>query len=372
MFAQVSFNAVSRSKYIVNEVTEEQKRCHNMEPLSEETNHGDIDWRPWKYKVTGTIPSKLLHGPASLKKDKSIMYPCQYWNCHIPCPCPICKDKHSDISFQDHWVYHQAIHLKCKFCLELIQHIPAISYIRRIEESPSSRYSHTKEMVSTSRIVYSWLFYHDVKFRTYKINKVSKGKECNKIFLSASHRKRHFMAVHYKSKFECSDCKKVFSRLDKLKRHQRRTCKYILAGEISDKEQMVEEEISENSYSNDSVSDEGIQDNDNKMDNDDEQDEASEDMDGNANLSDNDSESSLSDDTFNCNLCRKPFTSKFNFNVHTKKRKHDCQFCSITFCSKMAMKIHLYNGSWEENFPLSHLSIRIHRELQFEETSTQV
>ena len=58
MFAQVSFNAVSRSKYIVNEVTEEQNLCHNMEPLSEENNHGDIDWKPWKYKVTGTIPSK--------------------------------------------------------------------------------------------------------------------------------------------------------------------------------------------------------------------------------------------------------------------------------------------------------------------------
>ena len=84
-------------------------------------------------------------------------------------------------------------------------------------------------------------------------------------------------------------------------------------------------------------------DNDNKTDNDDEQDEASEDMDGNANLSDNDSESSLSDDTLKCNLCRKTFPSKFNFNVHTKKRKHDCQFCSIPFCSKMALKIHLYN-----------------------------
>ena len=104
--------------------------------------------------------------------------------------------------------------MKCKFCLELIQHILAISYIRRIEESPSSRYSHTKDMLSTSRNVYSWLFYHNVKFKTYKINRVSKGKECkvcNKTFLSASHRKRHFMAVHYKSKFECSECKKVFS-----------------------------------------------------------------------------------------------------------------------------------------------------------------
>ena len=168
-----------------------------MEPLCEEINHGDVDWRPRRYKVTGIIPSKLLEGPASLRKDQSIIYPCNHWKCNIPCPCPICKDRHSKVSFQDHWVYHQAIHMKCMFCLELIQHIPAISYIRRIEESPSSRYSHTKEMVSTSRIVYSWLFYHNVKFKTYKINKVSKGKECNKIFLSASHRKRHFMAVHY-------------------------------------------------------------------------------------------------------------------------------------------------------------------------------
>jgi hypothetical protein len=67
---------LAKPNNIVNEVTEEQNQCHNMEPLSEENNHGDIDWKPWKYKVTGTTPSKLLHGPASLKKDKSIMYPC--------------------------------------------------------------------------------------------------------------------------------------------------------------------------------------------------------------------------------------------------------------------------------------------------------
>ena len=86
MFAQVSFNAVSRSKFVINEVTEEQNRCHNMEPLCEEINHGDVDWRPWRYKVTGIIPSKLLEGPASLRKDQSIIYPCNHWKCHIPCP----------------------------------------------------------------------------------------------------------------------------------------------------------------------------------------------------------------------------------------------------------------------------------------------
>ena len=133
MLAHVSFSSVSRSKYVVNEVTEEQKKCHNMEPLSERTNHGDIDWRPWKYRVTGPIPSKLLHGPASLKIDKSIIYPCEYWRCHIPCPCSICKDNHKSISFQDHWVYHQAIHLKCKFCLELIQHCIVLYF--RIESN---------------------------------------------------------------------------------------------------------------------------------------------------------------------------------------------------------------------------------------------
>ena len=355
MLAHVSFSAVSRSRFVVNEVTEELNKCHNMEPLDERNNHGDIDWRPWEYKVTGIIPSKLLKGPASLRKDQSIIYPCERGKCHIPCPCPICRDQQSGVSFQDHWVYHQAIHLKCEFCVELIRHIPAISFIRRLEISTSSRYSDTKDIVPITKTVYSWLFSHNTRFKTYKINPVYKGnecKECKKTFISASHRKRHFMAVHYKSKFECSNCKKLFSRVDELERHKRRKCNKLDVGKYAEDNSGIEEEASENSDSNYSNSDEGNKDGDKNVDNDDEQEEASETSDGDVNLSDNESASNLSDNdsksklpdkTFKCNLCRKTFTTKFNLIVHTRKRKHDCQLCNNTLCSKMALKIHVYN-----------------------------
>ena len=52
-----------------------------------------------------------------------------------------------------------------------------------------------------------------------------------------SAKKKHFLVT-------------VIERIDKLKRHQRRTCKNKFDEEISDKEQSVEEEVSENGESN--------------------------------------------------------------------------------------------------------------------------
>ena len=39
-------------------------------------------------------------------------------------------------------------------------------------------------------------------------------------FKKVSHRKRHFLQVHYEAKFSCQDCGKKFTRYDTLLNHK--------------------------------------------------------------------------------------------------------------------------------------------------------
>jgi hypothetical protein len=91
MWTQVSFSAVLRSKNIVNEVTEEQNQCHRRKIILVILigNFGFIR------SLELSLQSFYKVMPASKRIN---LLSIEYWNCHIPCPCPICKDNQSSIS----------------------------------------------------------------------------------------------------------------------------------------------------------------------------------------------------------------------------------------------------------------------------------
>ena len=85
--------------------------------------------------IAGKYPEGSLHGPASSRVSKSIIYPCGEFRCRLDCPCHLCRKKApnclkaasnsslacgdcSDCSrdYIDHLLHHRARHLLCKYC----------------------------------------------------------------------------------------------------------------------------------------------------------------------------------------------------------------------------------------------------------------
>ena len=94
----------------------------------------------WEYA------SNSLHGPASSKLERTIIYPCDRYRCRVGCPCIICfkkgphckkagdKETCGDCvdcreDYQDHLIFHRALHLTCKFCSNLLEAIPNASLV---------------------------------------------------------------------------------------------------------------------------------------------------------------------------------------------------------------------------------------------------
>ena len=169
----------------------EDGRCHELTPLEVYKDGGYPDYVTWQYRTQACTPHKFLHGPASLRKNKVIVYPCQFRKCFIACPCWICYPKakrpkdHHHQKYQEHLLYHHAPHLDCELCEDLLKVFSSPTYIC------------------------AYIFRHTFNvepgyFRNqYYTKQVPEGEsrfkceECGKQFTKACNLNRHYMNQHY-------------------------------------------------------------------------------------------------------------------------------------------------------------------------------
>ena len=218
MDIEVSFSPMERPAK--NYVTETVKdtfdswgECYLLKPISK-LKTIDPNYHLWAAKSKACVPSKFLFGPASLRHSRTIIYPCEKGKCQIQCSCFKCLRLCGEIlskteMLENHRVYHVAPHLDCEFCIEVLRNIESFSY--------------KKAIGSRGVVIDAWQFSHDKQYYPF-LDKRTKGlkcSECDKSFSKASHRKRHFLNIHFQQKFECPDCKKLFGRLDNLNLHKR-------------------------------------------------------------------------------------------------------------------------------------------------------
>lgn len=97
--------------------------------------------------VTGKYVDGKLWGPASSLKTRSLIYPCSFWKCRVPCPCNICSERSSlckipehELSpgggcgecqddLWEHFMFHRAEHTCCKYCRQVSSFLPHKKFI---------------------------------------------------------------------------------------------------------------------------------------------------------------------------------------------------------------------------------------------------
>ena len=219
MKVEVSFSCLHRNgRNSVTKIGKDSTKsgkieCHKLFPEDELQKTGSYpEYHSWSYRPQFVGKSEYLYGPASLKTSKALIYPCEKNKCFICCPCNQCLRKDTvsfsiNECFEDHKLYHQALHLNCEFCSQLFKIFPVFSYHK-----------------------YSYVFLHTKKFNSQYIPtayvgkirpkvKVHKCKICEKVFSKACNKNRHYMKVHYEEKYECKNCNKLFGRADSLQVH---------------------------------------------------------------------------------------------------------------------------------------------------------
>ena len=156
-------------------------------------------------------------GPASCIRNKTVIYPCNYSRCKIPCPCQICRKQaffcqksgprktcegaclECKKDYDDHSMLHKAHHELCKFCSALMDVIPAMVYDQR------------------------WMFDHFSKeiYPDKNDNSEYPCDKCDASFTGKYELKRHERSLHFGQKFRCCMCQKQFSRKDNLVTHEK-------------------------------------------------------------------------------------------------------------------------------------------------------
>ena len=116
------------------------------------TEIAQLDENHWIFKGTACHPSQMLHGPASLKDSRVIIYPCNKNKCIIKCPCFICRsiklvNPLDKASFANNQLYHQAP--ACHNCCETLRLDPLKSF-KQVSDAKSWG----------SRTTVKWMFYH--------------------------------------------------------------------------------------------------------------------------------------------------------------------------------------------------------------------
>ena len=183
--------------------------------------------------VAGLYASGNLYGPACLREERSMVYPCNVYRCQVGCPCHLCWMKKmrclkAEASNQtcgiscnecshdreDHSLFHRAIHMSCNFCSNLEVDIANVKF-------KVPRYSLYRR---NSEVVDAALFQH-----MYGHNEVEEDEEsskfacdkCDMEFLYRSDLKKHEIARHYGAEHKCLLCGEIFSRKDNLTVHTR-------------------------------------------------------------------------------------------------------------------------------------------------------
>ena len=327
--------------------------CNSLLPFKEILRNGESTGR-WICKPTACLPTSFLHGPASSRDTRTIIYPCRRKHCRIGCPCPDCRIGNSEhfISTQQerykfHQLYHHAPHLNCEFCIELLRIFPAFTYTRITSETvwygpvkkekrfrrKSFTFKHTYD-IGHSESKHNW------NAMTEEFENPRKCPDCSKLFKKACNKERHYRNVHYKQKYQCDICKKWFGRFDNLKTHKRKQHKIEPVESSDDEDSSVEGSF-------------GVKITSDETDSNIEKDET----DSNAFEVANDVEDALCDGNsgednecsvkefefkeFQCDLCGKTLSTKYNLEVHKSKQKYSCQECEQSFCSKTCLKGHI-------------------------------
>ena len=238
--------------------------------------------------VTCRISEGTMFGPASSILTKTVMYPCNYHRCKIPCACKICRCKEtfcpnyehkklwgpcSDCvrDFDDHSLFHLVIHQSCKFCLNMHDMLPMIKFVTRSTEGYWPYYNDVYHP--------AWLFEHrgcvmypnKDSFEKYPCNK------CETSFESKFNLKRHEKSQHLDVKIPCPFCDMKFTRSDNLKKHKRSKHK---------------------------------------------------------------NHDDHKGSTYECNECKSKFSRKNHFERHLSITKQPCDLCSETFCTVRQIQQH--------------------------------
>ena len=188
--------------------------CHEFIVTDAEHEKEKFTARTVVHLVAGTYSESKMYGPASSLFNQGIMYACDYSSCKISCPCRLCrklnyfcqKAKENEVcqdcsnckkDIDDHFMYHLAPHLSCKFCENISKHIPHLNL------TAPQTWGHWPEVWEVR--VPASLFEH--KHGYIEPNKDSSFKyPCDKSFSNKGDLKRHEITKHYGVQFKCTQC----------------------------------------------------------------------------------------------------------------------------------------------------------------------
>ena len=225
--------------------------------------------------------AERLYGPASLR-DKTLIYPCDAFKCHIGCPCQMCRMNSSECKdFDDHLTFHLANHTMCKYCNEVESFFPNFSYnvvYKRHYPNPSAWCGgQPDEKVFYDTLGSASSFEHTSWYSPSnppQEDSLFTCDKCDKKLKILSLLKRHEVAVHYRKKEECQYCGFQSSRRDNLVEHIR-----------------LKHERDTNPQ-------------------------------------------------FKCEVCSESFHKKSNLSRHSKNLKTNCSICSEIFCTLKQLQQH--------------------------------
>ena len=257
------------------ETKEASRKCYNFSLISDHPRDPNcVELEPFKI-----LTQPWLYGPATDRKMKTIIYPCERFKCLIPCSCLLCDKKNPSCSSRgncsckecklymlDHENFHATFHFKCVSCEDIIRVIPNFNFFtlnkvkkglggvgfdhsnlkNKITESFLRMWKGKKELFfkgedgdsdfwcyncgilywSKTDLTDHILKKHSVsKMFKHKYRKVpskttnTKCYECSRTFISVEKLHIHMESVHYGQSFKCDECGEIFTRKDSLHRH---------------------------------------------------------------------------------------------------------------------------------------------------------
>ena len=273
----------------VKENREENSLCHKF------TLRDNAGAKVSSIKILAgeTVETEWLFGPATLLKTRTIIYPCSRNKCSIPCACKKCRKPALSLKcqvlasqpcscwecldeFEDHKNFHGCFHVKCKYCIQLIQILPNLNFWflklgnrprKVLYEMAAREHFRVKDLVKNSdppAKIHPYRTSGNTYYPTYEMfyeeekqHMISGGlitcDECNFSVTKIEQFKEHIELNHLVSKrffhcyvnlikevdhsFACSQCEANFNSITELKQHaQKEHLKTKYSCDICDKD----------------------------------------------------------------------------------------------------------------------------------------